>query len=168
MASDIDWPELPAGKPLPKPLRAGYGYQPRDACAAVTFGPTTLVRQVMTDVPADFDQIGWLFTAEQWAVFEAFFVYELRHGSLYFNLPLQVAGREPVLVEASFQGRMPRFSLTGASHCNVTGQITTRAGTQMSAALWAGVKEYGGPAEYQSFLNRLSVFANTDLPNNLG
>lgn len=168
MATDINWPNLPVAEPLPNPLRSNYGYQGRDACVSVTFGPTTLVRQVFSDVPADLNQIGWFFTPEQWAIFEAFFVYELKHGQLYFNLPLQLAGRDVEMVEASFQGRMPRFGLVGVNHCNTTGQITTRSGTQMSLGAWTLIKNYGSAEASLSFLNRLEVFANEDLPNNLG
>lgn len=139
MASDIDWPNIPPGLVLPKALRSGYGYAPRDACVSATFGPTTLSRRVFSDVPVDFDQIGWLFTREQWGYFEDFFWHRLDAGTRYFNLPLLVAGRELAPVEVSFQGRMPRYGVVGVSHCNTVGQVTTRAGTQRSAIEFSGL-----------------------------
>lgn len=142
MASDIDWPaDLGAGLVLPAPLRDGYGYAPRSAVAVTEFGVVTVVRRIYSDTPAEFSQIGWVFTADQWALFEGFFWHALDAGTRYFNLPLLVAGRAVAPVECSFLGRMPRFGLVGAQHCNTVGQITTRSGTAMSAALYAALTE---------------------------
>lgn len=140
MASDINWPG-PPGLILPLPLRKGYGYAPRTPTISRTFGVATVTRRIYSDAPADFASIGFLLTPDQQAIVEAFWWHELDAGTRYFLLPLLVAGRAVEPVECSFLGQPLQTALVGAAHYNATAQLTTRAGTQMSAAAWALLNE---------------------------
>lgn len=161
MASTIFWPQgLPDGQVLRLPLREGYSYRARSPVLTTDFGLVTRARRIYSDAPADI-QLGWTFSASEWAYFEAWFHHELDFGTQWFWLPVKAAGTLE-LREVNFHGEMPAYGLRGVTGCNVTGAVSTRKGTAVAAETWEVIRLYGSIDAYQQALLALELFVNQD------
>lgn len=163
MASSIYWPDsLPDGAALTTPLRAGYGYTQRNPSLRTDFGLVSRSRRIYSDAPAELS-VGFVFTAVQWAEFEAFFWYELDAGNAWFWLPVRVGGSLE-LREVNFLGEMPQFQLLGVEYGGVTARLVTRKGSQMSPEDYAAAQVFGGIGAFIKMKNLLDYSVNTVIP----
>lgn len=74
---------------LPPPLRENYGFKPTSPLITTTMASgRTRTRRRFRGVPT-YPTVAWLLTAPQARLFEAWFEYTLKSGSLYFGCPLK-------------------------------------------------------------------------------
>lgn len=79
--------EYPDG--LSFPLRDGYGFQPVSPIARTKMvSGRARVRRRFTSVPTIL-KVSWLFDSGQAQIFEAWFEYALKSGTLWFGCPIQ-------------------------------------------------------------------------------
>lgn len=157
MPSTIHWPTG-----LPKALAEDHGYSPRSAALAKSFGITSRSRRIYSDAPADL-RISLLLRPEQWAYFEGFYAYALDMGTLWFWMPVTVAGVTEER-EVSFNGQPFSAVRTGFQNGRLSASVVTRKGTQMDPDIWAGIAEYGDLEEYLELITAFNQFAEVDMP----
>ena len=80
----VAWPSF-----LPKPQRQGHSYGRTDLIqrSEMEGGPIRL-RRKFSDGPTQFNISLLLSSRQQWALFEAFYQYDLQQGALEFYLPI--------------------------------------------------------------------------------
>lgn len=128
----IAWPSF-----LPIPLRQGHAYVQSDLVqrSEMEGGPTRL-RKKYSDGPRQFT-IGFLLDSrQQWALFEAFYEYDLLQGSLEFYLPVNT-GAGVVSRRAIFLGQPSYDTSIGPNACSVTASVQVVENTTVSAEIYA-------------------------------
>lgn len=123
----VAWPDF-----LPKPQRQAHAYSQADLLARSSMeGGPPRVRQKYSDGPRQFAIGLTLKSKQQWALFEAFYKFDLRNGAAEFYLPVD-SGTGVVNRRAIFSAQPSYDTSPGNSVCLVSAQVQIIEDTTMT------------------------------------